>query len=148
MATMLAGNPDPEDRVMVVPAMVAEVSSIHCLTMSARHNLTAILTALVVLWTGTLMEIAHHDFVPGEGSSVPSFAPHTCGATERHIPLARVHPCIICAQGHQRVSTPPAEFVPEQIIIVAPANLECAQGQPASIAYLFSGKRGPPSRTV
>ena len=113
-----------------------------------RRATTAVLTALLMLWTGSMSEASHHDIVSGRIPGGPIIAQHACGASERHIPIERVHPCVICAQASQRVSTPPVFFTPEQMVFVIVVDPGSPRGQHSTLAYLFSGKRGPPLRSL
>lgn len=111
-----------------------------------RH-ITAILLFGYVL-AGALLEIAHN-----HGHDIPLYAQHTlaahdCGAHERHVPLGKIHDCLICTHSTQRVA---AETAPH---IVTDPSFTCFAAVPDFIELpgeadiLHSGKRGPPSRLL
>ncbi len=109
------------------------------------RTITAVFTVLALLWTSLLLERAHSDFVPGGVKNDPVLTQHTCGATERHIPLSKLHPCIVCALGWHRAATPPAVYLPPGLSPISAAYFSVLDGHPHRIDYIFSGKRGPPS---
>jgi hypothetical protein len=107
-----------------------------------------VLTVLTFVWTSLLMELAHRDLESGIGATGPVFDQHSCGAVEHHVPISQLHQCIICAQGSQRVSTPPSTFIGESNFIALQAVIPLFTSRPVLMSYLFSGKRGPPSLAV
>lgn len=75
----------------------------------------------------------------------PFLAAHECGEQEHHIPLDRIHPCVVCGQLYQRLSLPldPADSSPVHSVT---AGL-CNPAVPPVVVrdHLFPEKRGPPA---
>lgn len=109
------------------------------------RNKTAPFAVITLLWTSVMIERAHTDVIVGSGTGTLVLVQHSCGSTERHLSPERLHQCIVCAQGGQRVSTLPAEYHPPAVSPVIPAAFILSQSQPLIIDYLYSGKRGPPA---
>jgi hypothetical protein len=109
------------------------------------RTISALLVAASFLWTAVLTELAHQDLPEGVSLSCPVLMQHACGSHERHIPLDDLQQCNVCAQGSQRHSTPPVPLLPERYSTVSPAASPILTDRLVSIAYLFSGKRGPPA---
>ena len=109
----------------------------------SRHTLS-VLTLLLYIVGGALIEISHHDESNLLLHSQPVLESHDCGAKEIHVAWENARHCLACSHFAQRFSTEAGNFSVIDASLITLASLPSHIEQTLETDILYSGKRRPP----
>ena len=108
-----------------------------------RH--TAVLLLFAYVASGFILEVVHHDHLGLVLHPHPVLSTHDCGAIDDHPSLDGIHPCPICLQAAQRISTPATSYMPAGDRMLCIIRVPGSPISSWSTGDLHPRKRGPPT---